>query len=212
MVVAFASWKYCVDLHVHTRRYSPCAESLDPEQLSRAMARTGLHGVVIAEHDQLWPMDEIRALNRTLKHRRIYRGVEVSSKNGHFIVIGLDAMDGIHPGMGIEELVGRVRQTEAAIIWAHPLFNYNTVPTPLPAVLMPRGLDAIEVASGVTRGEQTHKALTYARDMGWTAVCGSDAHALGQVGFAYTRFARLPRDEKSLAAAIRNGRCRTMAA
>ncbi len=206
----FSSWKYRIDLHVHTRRYSPCAESLDPDLLSQTMKRKGLHGLVIAEHDQLWPLEEIRALNKTMKNMRIYRGVEVSSKNGHFIVIGLDELNGIHPGMGVEELVRQVRRSEAAIIWAHPLFNYNSVPTPLPAVLMPRGLDAIEVSSGVTQGEHTYKALGYAREMGWTAVCGSDAHALGQVGSTYTRFARLPKNEKSLAAAIRSGRCRIM--
>lgn len=201
-------WKYRLDLHVHTRRFSPCAEALDPGRLHEMMARQGLHGLVITEHDQLWPANEIAALNRGLKNGRIYRGVEVSSRNGHFIVIGIDEMDGIRPGIGIRELVQKVDQLQAALIWAHPYLNYGSVPEPLPPAGMPRGIHAVEAASGVTSGEKTVMALASALQMGCVPVGGSDAHCPGQVGCAYTRFARLPKNEKSLAAAIRAGKCK----
>jgi predicted metal-dependent phosphoesterase TrpH len=199
--------RFRVDLHVHTRRYSPCAECLDPEDLADAMHRSGMDGLVIAEHDHLWPAEDIAQLNAGLKHKRIYRGVEVSSRNGHFIVIGLDALDGTRPGIGIEALIQAIDARQAAIIWAHPYLQYGNIASPLDRVEMPRGLHAVEVASGVTHGRESAATRSLARRMGWAAVGGSDAHIPGQVGCAYTLLADLPEDEKQLAAAIRKGRC-----
>jgi predicted metal-dependent phosphoesterase TrpH len=202
-----AKLQFRVDLHVHTRRFSPCAESLDPEDLAVAMYRSGLDGLVIAEHDHLWPADDIARLNCGLNRRRIYRGVEVSSCNGHFLVIGLDGLDGIRPGIGIYDLIGAIDAQQAAIIWAHPYFHYGNIATPLKGFEMPRGLHAVEAASGVTHGKESAATRALARRMGWATVGGSDAHVPGQVGCAYTLLDDLPADEKHLAAAIRRGRC-----
>ncbi len=202
-----ARFRFRVDLHVHTRRYSPCAEALDPAHLSKVMEKCGLDGLVIAEHDQLWPAEDIALMNRRLKNRRIYRGVEVSSKNGHFIVIGLDRLDGIGPGIGIEMLISHIQSQGAAIIWAHPHLYYGSTPAPFKDSDMPSGLHAVEVASGVTSGKDSVATRAMARQRGWAAVGGSDAHAPGKVGCAYTLFAELPKDEKMIAAAIRKGEC-----
>lgn len=202
------SWKYRIDLHVHTRRFSPCAETLDPEKLLHVMSQRSIHGVVIAEHDQLWPSEDIAALNRRLKHQRIYRGVEVSSKNGHFVVIGAESMNGIYPGIGIKELVKAAHELQAIVIWAHPLSNYKNLSEPFTLDQIPKELNAVEVASDVTNSDATATVLLFAQKRGWTPVSGSDAHAISQVGTKFTRFAHLPKDEKSLAAAIRDGRCR----
>lgn len=199
-----------IDLHVHTCRYSPCAEGLDPEQLPRCLGRAGLQGLVLTEHDCLWPAEAIAALNRSLPWGRIYRGVEVSSCNGHFIVIGLERMVPFAPGISIAALLDHLRSSGAAVIWAHPYLHYGNTQAPLSADAMPYGIDALEVASSVTRGEQRRRALAEAGRRGWTAVGGSDAHTLGQVGSAYTLFAELPANEKALAAAIRQGRCRVV--
>lgn len=206
-----AALKFRVDLHVHTRRFSPCAEALDPQCLHLVMAQRGLHGVVITEHDQLWPGHDIQALNDKLKTARIYRGVEVSSRNGHFIVIGLDELDGIKPGIAIGALVEKVQGQGAAIIWAHPHMQYGQTAEPLSAAGMPRGIHAVEVASSITWGQKTLEARAYASRMGCAAVGGSDAHSLGQVGRAFTLFNELPLNEKALAAAIRSGQCKAQA-
>jgi predicted metal-dependent phosphoesterase TrpH len=202
-----AKLRFCVDLHVHTRRYSPCAETLDPDYLAIALKKTGLDGLVIAEHDHLWPAEDIVLLNRSLKDKHIYRGVEVSSRNGHFIVIGLDGLDGIKPGIGIEQLILRAHSQEAAIIWAHPYLHYGSIPAPLNGTRMLPGLHAVEVASGVTCGKDSVTTRAMARRMGWAAVGGSDAHIPGQVGCAYTLLTELPENEKHLAWVIRKGRC-----
>ena len=51
--------EYLVDMHVHTARYSPCAELLVPELLDECMQAKGVHGVVITEHNVMWEREEI---------------------------------------------------------------------------------------------------------------------------------------------------------
>lgn len=202
-----APLQWRVDLHVHTRRYSPCAESLDPEKLPEAITAMGLDGAVITEHDHLWSPLEIAALNRHASGPRIYRGVEVSSRNGHFLVIGLDRPDAFHPGMSIQNLVRQAQRQDAAVIWAHPQLTYSQTRSPIDFSNLPKGIDAIEVASTVTVGPQAAEVKAYARAFGYSMVGGSDAHALAQIGKAFTHLDFLPADEKELAAAIRSGRC-----
>ena len=201
---------YRIDLHVHTSRYSPCAETLDPEKLQTLMAQDDLNGIVITEHDHLWSSEEILELNSSLKKGRIYRGVEVSSRNGHFLVIGLENMDGLSHGTGIEDLYKITQKAGAAVIWAHPLLNYSNVPDPLDVETIHNEIHAVEVVSGAIDLDATDKAFKYARLTGCAAVGGSDAHVLEQVGCAYTLFSELPVDEKALAVEIHAGRCRAM--
>ena len=94
-----------VDLHVHSQRYSPCAETLDPEELYVAMVRRNLDGLVLVEHGYMWSRKELQKLNRGLDYRRIYRGIEVSTRNGHFVVIGLRRQRRFPHGIGVEALV-----------------------------------------------------------------------------------------------------------
>ncbi len=202
-----AAFQWCVDLHVHTARYSVCAQSLDPAKLPAAITAMGLDGVVITEHDHLWTTREIAALNRDLSGPRIYRGVEISSRNGHFVVIGLDRLDAIGPGISVQRIVQQAREQGAAVIMAHPLYEYRQMTEPLDFDNMPDGIDAVEVISTVTRGNQVADITAYARRFGYSEVGGSDAHCLDQVGKAFTLFDHLPADEKELAAAICSGRC-----
>jgi predicted metal-dependent phosphoesterase TrpH len=198
----------CVDLHVHTRRYSPCAEGLDPVRLVDCLAPTRLQGLVITEHDHLWASEDIAALNRSLTYGRIYRGVEVSSRNGHFIVIGLDRLPPPPPGISADDLIDYVRPSDAVVIWAHPYLMYDSTVAALSADRMPQAIDALEVASSITTGKHSRRAQALAIRRGWAAVGGSDAHTIGQVGAAYTLLTELPADEKALALAIRQGCCR----
>lgn len=202
-----SSMPWRVDLHVHTRRYSPCAELLDPERLPGVMAERGLNGVVITEHDYLWPAEEIAALNRGLNGSRIFRGVEISSRNGHFLVIGLDALTDLEPGVSVKRILRVAREQGAAVIWAHPQLEYRQIVQPLKLCDIPKGIDAVEVVSTATCGEKSEAARAYARKLDCGAVGGSDAHVLDHVGKAYTIFDRMPGDEKELAAAICRGCC-----
>ncbi|MCP4692343.1 MAG: PHP domain-containing protein [Desulfobacterales bacterium] len=195
-----------VDLHVHTRRYSQCAELLDPGQLGARIRKRGLYGVVITEHDALWGKSEIESLNEGLGSIKIFRGVEVSTESGHFVVIGLDSMNGIAPGISVKALIEKAKPMEAAVILVHHHLVYSNIQNPIPAAEMPDGIDAIEVASTTTFDEKQADASRIARLRGWTEVAGSDAHALDNVGETFTAFAEPFSSEKELARAIIEGR------
>jgi predicted metal-dependent phosphoesterase TrpH len=195
-------------LHIHTRRYSPCAELLNPDCLPELLQRRRLEGAVLTEHDVLWSAAELAALNVIHAGVRIYRGMEVSSCNGHFVVIGLTDTAGIRPGITIHALVERAAAQQAAVICVHPYRSYQNTLKPLPMEALPAGIHAVEVVSSVTRGNDSQKARALATRLGLRMVGGSDAHAPHQVGCAWTIFEEMPADEQHLAALIRSGRCR----
>ena len=194
--------KCYIDLHVHTQRYSPCAELLDPVLLLDRLQNSKLSGIVITEHDKLWSKDEIRELNANLRGKRFYRGVEVSSLLGHFVAIGLESLDGIEPGISIEELTRSTRKKGAVLILVHHHLSNYAVKSPLKAQILPDAIDAIEVASTVTLGENQQEAERIAKSRGWIPVAGSDAHCIESVGRTCTVFPALPANEKELARAI----------
>ncbi len=192
-----------IDLHVHTAFGSACAELHQPGTLPGTMERQRLNGVVITEHNLLWPRDKIRAINRQLTgNRRIYSGIEVSTSRFHVVVIGLTKSDGIYPGMPAERLIEQVENDLAVAILVHPY-------------LMPAGFDpgkeklsgfhGMEVASTMTRGEIRTKTLVLCKDRKTVPVAGSDAHCSENLGKAFTCFPYLPADEKELALMIRKG-------
>ena len=197
-----------IDLHVHTNRYSACAPTLSFDDLRSLLDQRYLEGIVVTEHDVQWSSQEVAAANRQLKHGRIYRGVEVSSAHGHFVVIGLRALNGINPGIAAPALVDQATRQQAAVIFVHPHVTYAQIRTPLALTAMPSGIAAIEVASSATRGNDAAAALKAGRLMNGTAVAGSDAHAVTRVGCCYTVFDHLPEDEAALARAIIDGRVR----
>jgi len=198
--------QYGIDLHVHTRRFSPCAELLDPERIADTMRDRGIQGVVVAEHDALWPAADIAVLNRHFNgHSRIYRGVEVSCDIGHFVTIGLGDRAPIYPGMSVSELVAVAEDAGAAVIVVHPHVVFRKTGRSVDITALPDGLHAVEVLSTQTYGESSTAALSAAKSRRWSPVAGSDAHCLEQIGAAVTVFDHLPADEAALAIAIRRG-------
>jgi len=194
--------KYYVDLHVHTRRYSPCAELLDPAMLISRLRNSRLSGIVLTEHDIMWSKEEIQELNSKLEGKKFYRGIEVSSLFGHFVVIGLDDLDGIEPGISIDGLIQSSRKNRAALILVHQHLSNYAVRSPVKPQAIPDEIDAIEVASTITFGKNQLEAERIAKSRGWKPVAGSDAHCIDSVGHACTAFPTLPSDEKALARAI----------
>ncbi len=196
-----------VDLHVHTKRYSPCAELLNPDKLAIQARKRGLSGIVITEHDQLWSKQDIRELQDQTSDIKFYRGAEISSASGHFVVIGIEKLDGIAPGISVEALIQKIKPYNAALVLVHHHLVYSNIKVPRVIKDMPNGIDAIEVASSVTFGKHQDEAEKIAKSRGWTAVAGSDAHSIGMLGVTFTTFSCLPKNEKELAQAIRSGNC-----
>lgn len=206
MPLTSGAFTFLIDLHVHTAAYSPCAELLDPMELDGVMERRGIHGVLLTEHDVLWSSDALARLRRHLTGvRRIYRGIEVSCDEGHFIAVGIERDDELAAGMPVRTLLAVVHDVGGAVIWAHPFRPARTgIPCLIPSDA-PDDIDAVEVFSTVTNEEMSRHALDMAHGRSWHAVAGSDAHNPDFVGVAVTGFAEPPADETALATAIRQG-------
>ena len=188
-----------IDLHVHTSRYSPCAECLEPGELLVAARRAGLEGVVVTEHDVLWAAEEVASLQGRVSEVRLFRGFECTVQGAHLVVIGLDDAARLYRGMRFEAAVEIARQDGAAVILAHPFRDSDLEGLPLSLV------DAVEVASTSFTADEAVRAWRLARRLGKPTVAGSDAHALPLVGWAWTELPALPGDELALAEVIRSG-------
>lgn len=192
-----------IDLHVHTSFGSACAELHNPDTLPEAMENQNLNGVVITEHNTLWPRDMIRKLNKRLPpNRRIYSGVEVSTSRCHVVVIGLDQHRDIYSGMTPELLCSVAAHNLAVAILVHPYQTSNGFD---PDKERLPGFHGMEVASTMTRGDIRTKTLILCKNSKTVPVAGSDAHYSENLGKAYTCFPYLPADEKELALMIRQG-------
>ena len=198
--------KYHIDLHVHTGRYSQCAEALDPYLLDRAARESALDGLVITEHDAIWTDEEIAELRmRFGKNLKIYRGVEVSSSDGHFVVIGMQKTDKISVGISLAELFSIAAEYDAAIILVHPHRSDSGRRIIEKYPNWSSYLHAVEVASTYTHGGEEKSAARHLATLADLAmVAGSDAHCLDNVGIYSTEFDFLPEDEAALAAAIKS--------
>lgn len=174
-----------IDHHLHTTRYSPDSV-IDPRALIDRARAIGLDGVVITEHDAQWRPDELADIERLAAPLRFFSGVEVSAREGHFLVYGLPDLDEIGPGIELKDLLAVVAGRGAAIVAAHP-FRWDQ---PFDEIVAKHGpvFDGLElVSNNITRDTRAKtRALLKKHAMGATG--SSDGHALNDVGCYYTEF------------------------
>jgi predicted metal-dependent phosphoesterase TrpH len=199
-----------IDLHVHTSRYSSCA-SQEPDEMIAAARAAGLDGVVITEHERLWPAEDIQAMSYA-SGLLVIGGIEIYTTDGDLLVIGLDReITGLpHP-----ELVRRAADgVGAVVIAAHPWRGFSSFgPEELEdsiagAASRPllKQAHAIEVCNGRSLDQENEIARQLAAVLGKPAVGGSDAHTPGEVGRCATRFEDRIEDEAGLIRALKHGR------
>lgn len=174
-----------IDHHLHTTRYSPDSIITPDELVDRARA-VGLDGVVITEHDAQWEPGELADLNARTNGLVVLSGVEVSAREGHFLVYGLPNTDEVGPGITLAELLKVVRRREAAIVAAHP-FRWDQDFAGIVAAHGP-AFDAIELVSNNVSLETRRKAehLLQATPMGTSG--SSDGHEVDAIGCYYSEF------------------------
>ncbi|HEX3151194.1 MAG TPA: PHP domain-containing protein, partial [Gemmataceae bacterium] len=107
------------DLHMHTSRYSPDS-SIDPFELVKQARAIGLDGIVITEHDRLWPEEELEELRQAAPGLVVIGGVEVSGRNGDLLCYGVRDLTNLRRGMPWGELCREVDRQGGATVAAHP--------------------------------------------------------------------------------------------
>ena len=175
------------DHHLHTARHSPDS-SIDPLELIEHAREIGLDGVVITEHDYQWEANELAELAARAAPLRVFSGVEVSAREGHFLVYGLPSLQDVEPGIWLAELISLVRRNGAAIVAAHP-FRWDQ---PFDAIVAEHGpvFDALELVSNNVTHDTRSKTESVLRAYPMAATGSSDAHEIGNLGCYFTEFAQ----------------------
>lgn len=190
------------DLHLHTRRYSPDAES-EPLEVVRAAVAAGLDGIVITEHDFLWPESELEELRAAAPGLVILAGVEVTGRGGDVLCYGLTDSSAVPRGIGWPELCREVHRQGGVAVAAHP----NRWGQPFEKLLREQQpeLDGIEVMSNNMDAELRREAAELLVKYPHFAQLGnSDSHHPATVGCCYTVFDATIRTTADLVAAIRD--------
>jgi predicted metal-dependent phosphoesterase TrpH len=186
------------DLHVHTN-CSRDGESSVEDILARAQAKK-LDAIAITDHDTCEGIAAAEAVGSGII---IIPGVEVSTRQGHLIVLGV--REPLPAGRHVMETIRLARSLGAVTIIPHPYHMWRhgvarRVPESIGAV------DAIEVFnSRYIVGSANRKAARVARKVKVAAVGGSDAHNARFIGFGYTLVAAEP-VVASILSAIREGK------
>ncbi len=188
------------DLHLHTSRHSP--DSIMPPQIMVQRAREiGLDGVVITEHDWLWTEDELDELRAIDPGLVVMAGVEVSTRQGHFLVYGITDPFAVPNGIGVGDLCREVHRQGGAVVAAHP-YRWNQPFDDILRTERPE-LDGLEMMSNNMDADTRGRAAKLNGRLRLAGLGNSDAHRVETLGCCYTEFAVAVRDVRDLVEAIR---------
>jgi hypothetical protein len=181
------------DLHMHTTASDGVA---DVRQLLDHVARAGaLDVIAITDHDTLDASLWAYARQGSYPFE-IVPGVEVTSAGGHVLALWVTEL--VPRGLSLAETADAIHALGGVAVLAHP-FHLQMGPVIMrsapayflrPALLAECGFDAVEVYNaGVLTPGSNLLSRRVAEQAGLALVGGSDAHTLGAIGSARTRFA-----------------------
>ncbi|HEX7627306.1 MAG TPA: PHP domain-containing protein [Candidatus Methanoperedens sp.] len=186
------------DLHIHSNFSSDSGLTVD-DILKRAVKKD-LDGIAICDHNIVTGNFLARKRAKDLDlPLLVIPGVEVSTTQGHLIVLG--ARGNIPPNLSPQETISIARQLGGVIIAAHP-FKIRSL-----GDVKGLDVDAIETFNSRCIFGENKKAEKMALELGKPQVGGSDSHMLTTIGIGYTEIDAEPYVEDVLKA-IREGKTR----
>jgi hypothetical protein len=144
--------------------------------IREAKAR-GLRGIAVTDHDSIQGVKEASELSG--KNFLIIPGIEVSSKDGHILGLGISEL--VPAGLPASETVKLIKKQDGIAVAAHP-FGLSLKPL----AALRAEYDAVEVFNP-RRYFANHLARRFAERRGLPMIAGSDAHNPSEVGLAGIR-------------------------
>lgn len=170
------------DLHVHSSDRSRDSGVRAPEIAVQAEHR-GLDGVVLTEHNAIWPPDELRQLNERFDVL-LLPGMEIGTDVGHVLVYGLERFT--PELLEIGSLRSIVRSEGAVMALAHPMRPFHGQHASRSR--FEEWFDALETINGDHADTEGGPFEQLADRIGIGAIGGSDVHSQQAVGRAVTAF------------------------
>jgi 3',5'-nucleoside bisphosphate phosphatase len=193
-----------LEMHCHSAEHSGCSH-VSAAELAQRNFDIGLQGTVLTDHHYLWTLEEIQGLRGKLKvpdYYLILSGQEVTTPElGDVLVYGADVS--IKKGTSLENI--RTNFPDAAIIWAHP-YRHENIP-PRDKLYHPR-IDGVEIFSSNHTVAESSRGLRDWHNLKFTAIAGTDTHALSYAGLYPTILDHPISNITELVHEIRAGRCR----
>jgi hypothetical protein len=191
------------DLHMHTTRHSPDSV-MDPRAMLMKAQEVGLDGIVITEHDWLWTEKELDELRADAPGLVVLSGIEVTTRQGHFLAYGVKNPFAVGRGIDVAELCREVHRQGGAVVAAHP-FRWRQ---PFLDILADRkpDLDGLELMTSNMDEDCRRRAARVRNEKSLAGLGSSDAHHEAVLGICYTEFDATIRDNRDLVEAIRSRR------
>ncbi len=165
-----------VELHLHTSRYSGCAQNT-PAEMMRGLIEAGYDAVFLTEHNTIWEVDELAGLQAQFPQIRIFGGVELSFDMQHLLVLGTTDPAFLAVA-NASEAIEKAREANLATVLAHP-FRWAGGADMLDEGLRP---DAIEYLTWNQQGESAGLALDASQRLELPLVNAGDIHAVEMIG------------------------------
>lgn len=164
------------DLHVHSWFSSDCKSN--PKDILKIAKENGLSGIAITDHNST----KFHHANFKIDGLLIIPGVEVSTKKGH--IIGLGIKETIEKGLSPQETVEKIIEMGGLATVPHP-FDFTR--RGIGKIIYDLKEIAVETVNGSCPIKSFNaKAKQMAIKHNLPETGGSDAHRLKDIGMAYT--------------------------
>ena len=172
--------------------------------------KIGLDAVCFVEHDVLWSKEEMIEIRKKTDFK-VFRGLEISSLDGHVLAYGYDKT--IDPFLEMEEIHAFYEDQNGFLAIAHPFREFLVVGVAQTAASpeeeakkkLFQYVNGIEVLNGRVSKKANMFTKKVNDFLNLKAIGGSDAHELHEVGKVVTVFKNDIEDEKDLVKELLNG-------
>lgn len=176
--------KFRIDLHTHSK-FSGDNDS-EPEDYVMQALKLNLDGIAFTEHYYYEASESIENLMEKYRGMiQIFRGVEVSTAEGHCLVFGVNTDKLPIQHLPAQKVIDIVTRAGGVVIPSHPYRRGSSLGD---LIMNVRGICAVEGHNGCNMHAMNIKAVKKAQDLNLPYTGGSDAHAPEEVGSCYTEF------------------------